>query len=648
MRRSRTGRQEEGLAPTIDSLPSPTNSSSIPLQKLSPAKILRFPVVPKRRWASFELRRSWQTFTQGWWLWELLASALSFAATIALIVTLAITDGHEQQSYGIARAKLTLNAIVAAISTVIRTALMFAVSGALSQNAWNWYSSKRSTENLNPGKPLRDLDTFADAGSDPLAGLTLIWRTRGKALATVGATLTLLSLAFDTFAQQVLTTRTRPTQEVGSEGNSSLATALPRAMTYIGQAPSSVGTFANPPIPVEAAVLSSLLATNTSQPVGRCPTGDCSWPLTPSLGVCGSCIDSTNQMSLNKPLLPDTAEYSISDALDKTLLDMSLADWVQFAGLHSVYPFHKNKAADGRLVVSHTQILGVPPPKYHSFLQAVSEAPTNTTIIHVPEEKVTPLMTAYTCSIYFCIQAFEAKATAGSTSQSPRHTWDQFAYVDGFWRPVDVPGTMNLTDPSEYRVENRSLNVLGDVISNVLVGHAQVWYSDVPSPLTQDLPAPNFVGQQSSGLGTFAQAVWEASNSTASINTFFENAAQSFTNFMRTAPSVSAPDDEQYAPAVYTTEIYVHVRWGWLAFPLSVLLLSHVFLALTISQTTRRHVRPWKKARVPLLLAGLDDEIRQAAKGGLHSRPGLENVVGQTNVRLKYDDGDQIVFERAS
>lgn len=160
---------------------TPVNNSQIPLHNLSLAKKLNFPVVKKRRWASFEFKRRWHSLVHYWWAWEWLASLVSVAATVALVVVLAITDGHKQPDWGVrGGAKITLNAVVAAISTVIRTALMIAVGGALSQNAWNWYSSRRANEKLNAGKPLRDLDTFADAGSDPFASLRLIWLTKGR------------------------------------------------------------------------------------------------------------------------------------------------------------------------------------------------------------------------------------------------------------------------------------------------------------------------------------------------------------------------------------------------------------------------------------------------------------------------------------
>jgi hypothetical protein len=65
-----------------------------------------------------------------------------------------------------------------------------------------------------------------------------------RALAALGALLTLLALAFDTFAQQVLTTRTHAGNVLGSDGNGNLATALPRAVEYVGQYDNStnVGT----------------------------------------------------------------------------------------------------------------------------------------------------------------------------------------------------------------------------------------------------------------------------------------------------------------------------------------------------------------------------------------------------------------------
>ena len=397
---------------------------------------------------------------------------------------------------------------------------------------------------------------------------------------------------------------------------------------------------------MEAALLSSLLADDTSVPASQCPTGECTWPPTPSLGVCSSCVDVTNQLWLNDLLLPDTIEHSINDTLRHTTLDISFVDWVTFAALQSVYPAYAENEPGGRLVIARTNVLGVPPSNYQPFLEVLSKVPKNTEFLPIPQDEVRPLIQAYTCDLSFCIQALEAKTTAGVISQTVNYTWEHFNLTkDGIWSPVKVPGSQNLSNRVDYRVENRSLNALGSAIATALVGGTSVWFSDITNPLPKILPLTNSDGG-GSNVGTFAEVVWRASDSMTTITEYFDRVATGFTNFMRTAPSLSVPEDKHYAPVVFTNEVYVHVRWGWLAFPLLIVVLGQIFLGMTIHQTRRRRVQPWKGARVPLLLANIDDEVKKAAKGGLYSRSGLDEQVGEIKVRLEYNDGDEIAFKR--
>lgn len=327
---------------------------------------------------------------------------------------------------------------------------------------------------------------------------------------------------------------------------------------------------------------------------------------------------------------------------------MTYVNYINLYGVGSVYFPNKINSPSTRLMITEAHFLGVPPPQYASFLQVLSKVPDNSTIRHIPWDQVHPLLSAHSCSLYFCIKAFEAKTTAGAASESVARIWDQFKHTDdGLWTPVNVPSALNLHDTSAYRVENLSVSVLGLALSQLLSGTVEVWY-DIPDPLPADLPLPHYIGKSESLMGSFTEAVWHAANSTADVTDYFNQLATSFTNFMRTSPSLSAPEDDSYLPTVLTTEVYVHVRWGWLAFPLALLLFGLVFLALTIWQTKRMRVLPWKGARLPLLLASIDDEVRQAAKGGLLSRSGLEERVGNMKVRLEYSDGDDIAFERVS
>lgn len=77
-----------------------------------------------------------------WWLFELLASVISIASLISLILVLRHYSGRGIQELDLPYS-LTLNGIVAAISTVNRVALMVPVGAAMSQEAWLWFSQQK-------------------------------------------------------------------------------------------------------------------------------------------------------------------------------------------------------------------------------------------------------------------------------------------------------------------------------------------------------------------------------------------------------------------------------------------------------------------------------------------------------------------------
>lgn len=94
------------------------------------------------------------------WLPELLASLLSIALLIALIVVLRIFEGRPVTNLGLPP-YLTLNGIIAAIATVNRACLIAPICTALMQEMWISY--------LNEGKKskcrsrLGDMDLFSEA-----------------------------------------------------------------------------------------------------------------------------------------------------------------------------------------------------------------------------------------------------------------------------------------------------------------------------------------------------------------------------------------------------------------------------------------------------------------------------------------------------
>ena len=96
---------------------------------------------------------------QWWWAWKVLATAIPIAATLSLIIVLSQADGRVQKYWTYGAAQLPINTIVALLSTVIRAALLVAVTGALSQSLWNRFSPSKGDAS-GPTRPLKDLDTF--------------------------------------------------------------------------------------------------------------------------------------------------------------------------------------------------------------------------------------------------------------------------------------------------------------------------------------------------------------------------------------------------------------------------------------------------------------------------------------------------------
>ena len=84
--------------------------------------------------------------------------------------------------------------------------------------------------------------------------------------------------------------------------------------------------------------------------------------------------------------------------------------------------------------------------------------------------------------------------------------------------------------------------------------------------------------------------------------------------------------------------VYVSVRWPWLAFSAVLILLTIVFLLLTIIDSTRHDVAVWKSSPIPLLFYGLDEketERLRAAKGLTE----MERLSKDIKVGLRDDSG---------
>lgn len=206
------------------------------------------------------------------WFYECAALAFSVGCLVALGVMLTIYDGKKtpQLPYNI-----LLNALISVLSTAAKSSLLFAVVGTLGQVKWAWFTENRQ---------LSDMQTFDDATRGPWGALFLLFSRSIRPLASLGAAITRLALAYGPFLQQLVRYPVVQERVATTQATTKKATTL-----------DATGNFSN--WDAAKASIWSDLSQFDRRP--DCPTGNCTWPPFTSLGYCSKCADTTTETSLN-------------------------------------------------------------------------------------------------------------------------------------------------------------------------------------------------------------------------------------------------------------------------------------------------------------------------------------------------------------
>ena len=136
------------------------------------------------------------SFHWGDWRWEVASAVFSLLCVVAIIIILKVYQERPLSDWHFVH-NITLNTVVALLSTLSRTALIVSVASCLSQLKW--------IHLVRSPRPLREMQIFDDASRGPWGSLELVWRLHLKTkLATWGSLITILSLAMGPLSQQLL------------------------------------------------------------------------------------------------------------------------------------------------------------------------------------------------------------------------------------------------------------------------------------------------------------------------------------------------------------------------------------------------------------------------------------------------------------
>ena len=347
-----------------------------------------------------------------------------------------------------------------------------------------------------------------------------------------------------------------------------------------------------------------------------CPTGNCTWPVTPSLAICGACSNTTYQ----RDCIDDaTCNFSMPSGTQVTLQDGG-SGGTGFA----VFPSQgaKYKQNDTSILyIANFEMIGA---EYSEA--ALVFDPSNNTDVN-----------AYECALWMCVQAYNVSMT---TSRQAQVVTQNFSHIGNGFDTTDVtypelatnatlvsnatfaslPSDMNpAPDATNYSVGFSAYIALGDFTEKLLNGTVDIYIDFI-------VPGSDVV-----------QAIWNVTGSVAELDSWIKNLAGSMTNVIRTSNDEPSDGSKLYYRGT-AYHLGYEVRWVWITLPAILVVMSAVILVTIMIQTATSPVHAWKTSPLALLFVDVDANLRRKAVGQMSNVNGLGNSVGKSRVGLRHDE----------
>ncbi|KAF8860794.1 hypothetical protein BDZ45DRAFT_298933 [Acephala macrosclerotiorum] len=582
--------------------------------------------------------------------------ACCFLGIVSLVAIAATLVPFENQPLPQLPYDISLNSLISLYVILLKAAMFVILCQGLGQLKWTWFGNTR---------PLRDLERFDEASRGPVGAFKLIWAIRGRNfLTTFRAVITIIAIAIDPFAQQIV--RYSPCEQISFTSNAS----IPRTNQYINGGIHIGANLDTVDLGLQSAVNVGVFSPSSVATPFTCPTGNCTFPQYRSLGFCSTCKDISSEVVItmnNETIVfsDNTTSSGSSGTLNFTLpsgLWASPMDAEQFS-------LGTNTFAD-----PIQALLGDSNGPYmngnESYLTFACD----------PAAGLTWGCRGYgaaECSLSLCIKTYNASiqngklieqelysdpgswnASTNTSSSEYTSTIDMSCLNDAEKQTLQkagyefnettkwlgyftqYPAGMNASDLATYFEVNSTqlLSILpinpaciyqtttgtilsiGSYLGGVFKGHAG--------------EAPETLG----GTSDFILAIFNSGNvSDVTIASNFKNISNSMTNYVR---QNGQPLNSPFTVGkVLLLETCVHVRWEWLTFPAALFALTLIFFVGMVIQTTSRYAlssgsHDFKSYALSLVFCRLETDLPQRF---YESRCGMDEMAyeaRQMHVRL--------------
>ena len=549
------------------------------------------------------------------WLPEIASFLFALLALVAIVILLAARKDKPLPNWP---SVLNINSLVAIFSSISKAALLLSISGCIGELKWIWFA-----------KPQRvsDFDRFDSASKGPWGALLLLFKRPGNICASLGAFITILTLAIDPFAQQVL------------QFNNCLRPIKESSATIVRTNNYSVGAFAYGDghafldAKMTATLYQGLLnpPPNTSALVSTyCQTGNCTFPNArgtayTSLAMCSSVEDISHTISEKDPVRVSSSyeTWNLKLPSGLQLLEMGA---LATAGVN---PFsedsdHPLLTLEALMVNTNCSVFssGDCPVKPWAIratlspcLHIYANVSYNNSIFKESISSTTMLPYVYGFSFYALAGDYPSLPSIDcSPSESRQGTKTQatsrLAGGQRYANYLDQPN-----DPDTLWYDPSCTYVFGYGASSALRNSLlSTFFGSVDAPNNISVPPGLF--DTKLGDAWLLSLYADGQANLSSVVMYMEGLATSITATIREGGDVS-----NSAPALGTVlknQTCVGVKWAWLGLPVALVILTLVFLVATVIQSGRytrvgaagAGRKPWKSSSLPLLWCGMSDETR--------------------------------------
>jgi hypothetical protein len=519
------------------------------------------------------------------------------------------------------------------LGKIASAALIVPTSEALGQLKWQWFHSS---------KAIWDFEIFDKASRGPWGAVLLLYRTKGRSLAALGALLIVLLLGIDTFFQQIIDYPDQWARE------KSMSAQIPKVVTYkpVYHPAYQSGIEISSEDKALAVALRSYFFDNGTQPVlfGNgtrpdvplaCPTSSCTWPEYDTLAVCSSCQEVSHLLDVSYLCMNTTIDWSTqwvgttndsilpTGTVCGTFLNATTEKPILLTGYVANSTFNMSDEVLLMRTVPLTDFETKMPLYKHGTLsyKDIRYPLLDALIASVPHGYgSTPNYespTVHECMLSWCVQTLKSTYEWGRYTEETTSTlfetpmpedpwpWYTFDTALGPFIVYTHDFAFDLADFDDHFANKRTVYTIDNTttanVMNVFDDIFPAFYTQLPTG-DRSLRFKNYPG-----LAPIIREMefnpWLAPNN---VTEHMERLAKSVTNVMRSSDSKLMVEGE-----AYSMKSFISVTWEWLIFPFALLLLTIAFLGSTMVKTSKdTSTGVWKTSTMPTLMYGLPGDAR--------------------------------------